>query len=81
MNRRDLPTLLADLDDLCLRAKDAGVTPALLHTLGQARDQLWLLSQLPERESVPPLFEANQHERRTAIEHFRRARELVKDIK
>jgi hypothetical protein len=81
LNRRDLPTLLADLDDLCLRAKDAGVTPALLHTLGQARDQLWLLSQLPERESVPPLLEANQPARTAATIAFRAARKILADLK
>ncbi len=80
MNRRSLPELLADLDDLTLRSRDAGVTPDILTHLARARDALYLLSQLPERDSVPPLFESNQPARRTANEHFRNASKLMKGI-
>lgn len=87
MNRRDLPTLLADLDDLALRCKDAGVTQDILSCLGHARDGLYLLSQLPERESVPPVWEderpsyapRNAETRKTATEHFRKAREYARE--
>lgn len=80
MNRRDLPTLLADLDDLLSRAKDADVPQVTLDALHRARLALYLDSQAPDRESVPPLFETNQPARRTAVEHFRAARALVKGI-
>ena len=78
MNRRDLPSILADLDDLALRCKDAGITPDVLGILGRARDSLYLLSQLPERESVPPLYESNQPTRTAGIESFRKARAILK---
>lgn len=87
MNRRDLPTLLADLDDLALRAKDAGVTPDVLDALGRARDALYLLSQLPKRDSVPPVFEderptyppRNHEARKTASDHFQKARQYTSE--
>lgn len=81
MNRRDLPSLLGDLDDLALRCKDAGVPPACLEFLGRARDTLWLHSQLPERDSVPPVIQGNLEARATANKHFQNARNLLKGIK
>lgn len=81
MNRRDLPTLLADLDDLMGRAKDAGVPQVTLDALHRARLALYLDSQGTERESVPPLFEANQPKRNAANEAFRNVRKILKDIR
>ncbi len=81
MNRRDIPSILADLDDVALRAKDAGITPEVMTHLGRARDALYLLSQLPERESCPPLYESNQPVRTAATIAFRRARKLLEEVK
>lgn len=78
MNRRDLPTLLADLDDLMGRAKDAGVPQPTLDALHRARLALYLDSQASERESLPPLFEANQPVRNAATEAFRNTRKILK---
>lgn len=80
VNRRDLPTLLADLDDLALRCKDAGVAPIVLSCLGRARDCLWLESQTPERDSVPPVLDANRATRALADSHFQAARKILKGI-
>lgn len=85
MNRSDPARILADLEALisdtrdCLRSE--GDRIALVH-LANARE---CLRQVVEREtsytdnerpSYPPgLFEENQHTRKTATEHFRKARE------
>lgn len=88
MNRRDLPTLLSDLDDLALRCKDAGVTADVMAYLGRARDALYLLAELPITVEAPPAFEPDERPsytprnfeaRRTATEHFRRSREFTSE--
>lgn len=81
MNRHDIPALLADLDDLCARMRDADLPTGILVTLALARSDLYLLAKLPppepdSRPSSPPgLFEENQRVRQTAKDHFRKARE------
>lgn len=78
MNRRDLPALWADLSELTLRCRDAGVSDSTMTYLARARDCLYLESQIQERESLPPLVESNQAKRTAATEAFRNARKLLK---
>ena len=68
MNRSTLPAILADLDDCISRLRDAGA-PVL--ELQKARDRLEPAWE-PERPSYPP---NNGQVRRTASEHFARARQ------
>lgn len=80
MNRRDIPAILADLDELALRCRDAGVEADIMGSLQRARAGLYVLAQLPDRESLPPLCEANQPKRTAATEAFRKARALLKGL-
>lgn len=81
MNRRDIPAILADLDDVASRCKDAGADAEIMGSLQRARAALYVLSQLPDRESLPPLCESNQPKRTAATMAFQRARKLLEGIK
>jgi len=86
MNRRNLRELLADLEDICVRAHDAGVCPVTEQALAQARNLLWLDAEAAdgdkrERDSVPPILVGNQVVRSAASEAFRNARKICKSIK
>lgn len=69
MNRTSLPPLLADLDECIRNLRDAGCN---VRELERAR---MALGPPPERESFPP----NAPARRTANEHFRKAREYTSE--
>lgn len=78
MNRRDLGTVLSDLDELLTRAADADASQGTLELLNRARMSLYLDTRLPERDSVPPLLESNSPTRTKAEESFRKARAILK---
>jgi hypothetical protein len=84
MNRRSIPELSADLEDLVLRCKDAGVEQETLAALQRARLGLYLeeAKQLREAEAFPeerPSYAPNAATRRTATEHFRKAKEYTSE--
>lgn len=81
MNRRDIPAILADLDDVASRCRDAGADAEIMGSLSRARGALYVLSQLPDTPSMPPLCEANQPKRTAATVAFQRARKLLEGVK
>lgn len=81
MNRTDPSRILADLEALisdtrdCLDASHEPNRLTLVH-LANARECLRkVVESREERQTMPPLFESNNRTRRTAQEHFRKARE------
>lgn len=83
MNRRSLPELLADLEDLRGRLKDAQVTQGVLSHLTQAEVALKLvIMRHPEPEwpeERPSYAPRNVETRKTASEHFRQSREYTSE--
>lgn len=81
MNRRDLPTLLADLEDLRGRLRDAQVPGDVLAHVTQAAVALRLevLRKPTFPDERPSYAPRNIETRKTASEHFRRAREYARE--
>ena len=83
--RRDVETVLADLESLMGDARDAldastDTGRLILVHLANARE--CLRQAVDSRASIPPgTYDANQPARRTATGHFREARRLVAEIK
>lgn len=70
MNRHNITTVLADLDDVIARLRDAGA-----RVTGLERERI-ALEPPPDRNSYPP---GNGETRRTASEHFAKAREYTSE--
>jgi len=71
MNRSDLASILEDLDEVCIRLRDAGFITAAVNIHAQR-----LKITPPERLSYPP---SNGELRRRASEHFAKAREYTSE--
>lgn len=81
MNRTDITTILADIDDTMLRVRDLTASSsraAALQCLDDARRHLTIAMAHASRPSSPPSL--NEQVREGANAAFRRSRELLRGI-
>lgn len=81
MNRGDFNAILDDLNDVFMRAKDAGASESSLQHLERAAFGIWTDANRAEPKTSPRLFESNQPARNRATEAFRNSRKISKDVR